>query len=136
MVLLHSNINLAGRLMIRAFLPVPRQDQRFGGYLHTAPVLRTKISSADLYICIQVGLKGDEEYIFRRGVWMANPSTSPAFVGYGMKTQWDGNARLQSSCFENITVKEQPNVKKAQVKEITPDVIFQSLVELRWKQYY
>lgn len=87
MVLLHSNINLAGRLMIRAFLPVPRQDQRFGGYLHTAPVLRTKISSADLYICIQVGLKGDEEYIFRRGVWMANPSTSPAFVGYGMKTQ-------------------------------------------------
>lgn len=67
MVLLHSNINLARRLMIRAFLPVPRQDQRFGGYLHTALVLRTKISSADLYICIQVGLKGDEECIFRRG---------------------------------------------------------------------
>lgn len=68
MVLLHSNINLAGRLMIRAFLPVPRQDQRFGGYLRTALVLRTKISSADLYtICIQAGLKGDEEYIFRRG---------------------------------------------------------------------
>lgn len=50
---------------------------------------------------------------------MVNPSTSPAFVGYGMKTEWDGNARLQSSCFENITVKEQPNVKEAQVKNNT-----------------
>lgn len=67
MVLLHSNINLAQRLMIRAFLRAPRQDQRFGGYLHTGPVLRTKISSADFCICIQVGLKGDVEYIFRQG---------------------------------------------------------------------
>lgn len=67
MVLLRSNINLARRLMIRAFLRVPCQDQRFGVYLHAELALRTKISSVDLNICIQVGLRGNEEYIFTRG---------------------------------------------------------------------
>lgn len=83
-VLLHSNINLAGRLMIRAFLRVPRQEQRFGGYLPTELVLRTKISRADLYICIQVGLKGDEEYIFTRGGgWRIRPLHPDS---YGMRS--------------------------------------------------
>lgn len=57
--------------MIRAFPPVPRHDQRFGSYLHTELVLSTEISRAELYVCIQVGLKGDDEFHLHTRSWMA-----------------------------------------------------------------